>query len=775
MMIGSRTIQVFRFVVVRVSVVAALLTSCIWGGEPPATREPAAIAPLTTMPSPVESPAPAVTRSIDQAAYNQETDNKSAAPGAAAKNGPTEISAAEQITRLEKSMQSDAQRLVKLRDEMVDPMSEYRLAENDYKAAEVELQRAAAELTMPDMLPPEQLATLQQRVEELTKKHKLARQRFDLAIQTRKTLQEQITALENKQHQDQQALDKQSGNPALPISSAPPNSTVPTNNVVPHPAAMTGTPGLLPAAIPQDNSSKPGTMPAPVASTAIPAPVGAAAPAATPAPGAVAAPAVIAAPFPAAPAAEVHSADALAGVLTSTANPPKPPSKELVAAESEAQKKKEIALAAERDAQSVTDRIAALDRDLALENKLLVATRQKADIAYQTSQALGEDLEKRQLTGIAAEELGELRGKRREAEKLFRSARAEVAERVDRLTELQSQRAELHREELAATHEAKSKHAEAQVAEDKVSQLKNPFSIQNLLQWLLDHAPKIAIILLGMYLFRRTLSLANQRVMQIMVMRGARGTVQEREDRAKTLVGVFHNAVSLIILISGTLMICEEVGISVGPLMGGAAVLGLAVAFGAQNLIRDYFYGFVILLENQYKLNDVLKIGEISGQVEQISLRMTVLRDLQGNVHFIPNGKIDSVTNMTHGWSRAVLEVGIGYGEDADRVMLLLIEMVNEMRAEPEFLPQIIDEPEMLGVDELGDSAVTIKLMVKTRPLCQWKVKRELLRRIKRRFDELGIEIPFPQRVVTHRYEQDDAGRQTPDAPPQTHPLRKSA
>ena len=220
-------------------------------------------------------------------------------------------------------------------------------------------------------------------------------------------------------------------------------------------------------------------------------------------------------------------------------------------------------------------------------------------------------------------------------------------------------------------------------------------------------------------------------------------------------------------------MIFEEIGIAVGPLMGGAAVFGLAVAFGAQNLIRDYFYGFVILFENQYKLNDVLKIGELSGQVEQISLRMTVLRDLEGNVHFIPNGKIDSVTNMTYGWSRAVIEIGVAYKEDVDHVMQVLLSLGTELREDPTFGQFILDAPEMLGVNELGDSCVAIRMLIKTKPLTQWRVKREMLRRTKRRFDELGIEIPFPHRTVYHRYEAETDQRHEVEAGNQV--LRKFA
>ena len=148
----------------------------------------------------------------------------------------------------------------------------------------------------------------------------------------------------------------------------------------------------------------------------------------------------------------------------------------------------------------------------------------------------------------------------------------------------------------------------------------------------------------------------SHRVVKLVASRGMRGSKVERENRANTLVSVFHNAATLTIFIGGFLMICDEAGVPIGPLLGGAAVFGLAVAFGAQNLIRDYFYGFMILMENQYKLNDVVQIGDHSGQVEQITLRMTALRDLEGNLHFLPNGTITSVINMTHGWSRALFE-----------------------------------------------------------------------------------------------------------------------
>ncbi len=239
-----------------------------------------------------------------------------------------------------------------------------------------------------------------------------------------------------------------------------------------------------------------------------------------------------------------------------------------------------------------------------------------------------------------------------------------------------------------------------------------------------------------------------ERIVALVGSRVARGTAEDQENRARTLVGVFRYAANVAIVTGGGLMVLDEIGISIAPLMGGAAVFGLAIAFGAQSLIKDYFSGFMILLEQQYMVNDVIKICDIAGQVERITLRVTVLRDLEGRVHFIPHGQITSTTNLTHGWSRAVFEIGVGYREDIDRVIDVLTQLASELRHDAEFGPLILEPPTMLGVDALGDSAVVVKFFLKTRPLRQWPVKREMLRRVKRRFDELGIEIPFPHRTV---------------------------
>ncbi|MEO8495068.1 MAG: mechanosensitive ion channel family protein, partial [Planctomycetota bacterium] len=173
----------------------------------------------------------------------------------------------------------------------------------------------------------------------------------------------------------------------------------------------------------------------------------------------------------------------------------------------------------------------------------------------------------------------------------------------------------------------------------------------------------------------------------------------------------------------------------------------------AQSLMKDYFCGFILLMENQYKVNDWVTIGGQTGLVERITLRVTVLRDFEGKVYFIPNGQITSVTNATLDWSRAVFEIGVAYKENVDQVIAELRQVTIQMREDSAYSDFILGDVEMLGVDNLGDSSVVIKFGVKTRPDKKWPVKRELLRRIKNAFDERGIEIPFPHRTVIHRTE----------------------
>ncbi|MDX1777603.1 MAG: mechanosensitive ion channel family protein, partial [Thermodesulfobacteriota bacterium] len=268
--------------------------------------------------------------------------------------------------------------------------------------------------------------------------------------------------------------------------------------------------------------------------------------------------------------------------------------------------------------------------------------------------------------------------------------------------------------------------------------------------WGTTHAPQMILTILGLILLRFLAHLFAEKLTHFMTKRGS-GTSYERESRAKTLSEAFKNAVSLVIYVGGTLLILEAAGVNIKTLLGGAAVIGLAVAFGAQNLMRDYFSGFMILLEGQYKLDDVITIGDVTGVVEHMTMRMTVLRDLEGRAHFIPNGQIARVTNKTHEWSRAVFDIRISYKEDVDRVMGILMQLASELRQDPEFESSVVGEPQMLGVDKLDESAIVVKFMIKTQPTKMWSVRRELLRRIKNKFDELGILIPPPHRIRLER------------------------
>jgi small conductance mechanosensitive channel len=352
------------------------------------------------------------------------------------------------------------------------------------------------------------------------------------------------------------------------------------------------------------------------------------------------------------------------------------------------------------------------------------------------------------------------------AQQRFEPARADVGAVPHPVGALQADLADLNSDGSATSNDATANQGEADPARKNVAQIQNPFSPQNLLQWLLDNGLKIVLILASMWVLHWLVGVVSRRIVKVVARTTGRGTAQERENRAHTLVGVFRNVAAIIIFGGGALMLLDAVGVPIAPLMGGAAVFGLAVAFGAQNLIRDYFSGFMVLLENQYGVNDVVKIGDHSGLVEKITLRMTVLRDLEGVVHFIPHGTINTVSNFTHVWSRALFDVAVAYKEDVDRVMQVLVDLAKELRTDPVLGPEILDDPEMLGVDALGDSAVVIKFFIKTRPLKQWLVKRELLRRIKRRFDELSIEIPFPQRTLHLRYDEGGRPSPPPHAPP---------
>jgi small-conductance mechanosensitive channel len=223
---------------------------------------------------------------------------------------------------------------------------------------------------------------------------------------------------------------------------------------------------------------------------------------------------------------------------------------------------------------------------------------------------------------------------------------------------------------------------------------------------------------------------------------------QEVERRTKTLGSVTESILKITIIIVAAMMIMKELGLDIRPLIAAAGIGAVAIGFGAQSLIKDFFSGFFIILENQFRLGDIVNIGSVTGEVIAINLRTTVLRDLEGKVHIIPNGEITMVSNLTREWARCILDIGVAYKEKVDYVIEELKKILSDAAADPDLRALFLDPPDVLGVQELGDSSVNIRVWVKTQPGMQWAVSRELRRRIKNRFDEVGIEIPFPHQTL---------------------------
>jgi len=244
------------------------------------------------------------------------------------------------------------------------------------------------------------------------------------------------------------------------------------------------------------------------------------------------------------------------------------------------------------------------------------------------------------------------------------------------------------------------------------------------------------------------IGVAQRAIRGLRVRIAARMDDREAVKRAETLGRVFRYMAAVIISVLAGMLVLSELGVSVAPILGAAGVVGLAVGFGAQSLVKDYFTGFFLLLENQIRQGDVVKLGDHAGFVEEVTLRYVQLRDYDGNVHFVPNGSISTVVNMSRGFAQAVMDVGVSYGSDLDRAMAVMQEVAAELRLDPVHGERILADLEMAGVESWGDSSVVLRARFQVAPLQQWTVRREYLRRLKKAFDDAGIEIPFPQMTL---------------------------
>ncbi len=222
----------------------------------------------------------------------------------------------------------------------------------------------------------------------------------------------------------------------------------------------------------------------------------------------------------------------------------------------------------------------------------------------------------------------------------------------------------------------------------------------------------------------------------------------ESQKRIETIVRLTRQGVMLVLWLTVSLMLLMEFGVEIGPIIASAGIVGLAVGFGAQNLVRDFISGFFVILENQVRVGDVAIVNGTGGLVEKINFRTIVLRDLAGVVHIFPNGSIQTMSNVTNEWSAYVFDIGVAYKEDTDRVIETMREVGRAMRDDGEYGRLMLEDVDIFGVDQFADSAVVIKGRIKTRPIRQWEVGREFLRRIKQAFDRQGIEIPFPHMSI---------------------------
>ncbi len=277
--------------------------------------------------------------------------------------------------------------------------------------------------------------------------------------------------------------------------------------------------------------------------------------------------------------------------------------------------------------------------------------------------------------------------------------------------------------------------------------------MRNLLEtsgtWMLTSGVKIVVVIIVMLIALKMVGILVEKLF-LSFSRPLRDG--EMEKRIETLKSISRSAIKAVIFLVSVLIVMQILGIAIAPILAAAGIVGLAVGFGAQNLVQDIIGGFFILLEDQIRVGDVVQLNDKAGLVEKVNLRMVILRDAGGNVHYVRNGTIGVVTNMTKEYSRYVFDIGVAYKEDVDKVIALIKEIDAELRDDPDYKDDILEPLEVQGLDRFSDSAIIIKARIKTKCIKQWRVGREFNRRMKIKFDENNIEIPFPHRKLVFNH-----------------------
>jgi len=275
--------------------------------------------------------------------------------------------------------------------------------------------------------------------------------------------------------------------------------------------------------------------------------------------------------------------------------------------------------------------------------------------------------------------------------------------------------------------------------------------LSGIVEWLVNVLPSLVLLFVLTFVALKVFRFLIKRLSNFILNRAYKNATiddVEAEKRIKTLMGILLGIGKILIWSTAIMVLLNKLNIDIKPILAGAGIVGLAVGFGAQELVRDFISGFFILLENQIRTGDVAIINGTGGSVEKIELRTTTLRDFSGVVHIFQNGKINTISNMTKEWSAVVLDMGVAYKEDPEKVIQIMTDVGLKMQDDAIFGPKIIEPIEVVGVNNFADSAVVIRARIKTRPIEQWNVGREYRKRLKKAFDKYGIEIPFPHTTI---------------------------
>ncbi len=276
-------------------------------------------------------------------------------------------------------------------------------------------------------------------------------------------------------------------------------------------------------------------------------------------------------------------------------------------------------------------------------------------------------------------------------------------------------------------------------------------AVSNGVNWLITELPGLLIIIVLFFLLSRGVGALIRKMRKTLISRADKNESVDADEAVKrinTLTSIIQGVFIIVLWVVFFMLFLQKFGVNIGPILASVGILGLAIGFGAQELVRDFISGFFILLENQIRAGDVGVINGTAGLVEKIELRTITLRDFSGTVHVFQNGKISSLANMTKDWSAMVFDIGVAYKEDTQKVMDIIKQVGDELQEDPDFGSDILEPMEVFGLDAFGDSAIIIKARLKTKPIKQWTIGREYRKRLKSAFDEQNIEIPFPHTTV---------------------------